>query len=76
MLFRSVVTRIYIEPDPKSQYKVRFEMLELLPNELYPVIRDRHLTLMSQPERGYDPPDVQAAQRQSGALAGLRRPGA
>lgn len=37
-----VWTRIYIEPDPKSQFRVCFEALETLPDELAPHILRRH----------------------------------
>lgn len=37
-----VITRIYIEPDPKSQFRVRFEMIDLVPDELMPALYARH----------------------------------
>jgi len=37
-----VWTRIYIQPDPKSQFRIHFEALEALPDELAGVIWRRH----------------------------------
>ena len=37
-----VITRVYLEPDPKSQFRVKFDMLEELPEELFDTIMDRH----------------------------------
>jgi len=37
-----VFARIWIEPDPKSQFRIEFEVLEEIPNELLPVIMKRH----------------------------------
>ena len=72
-----VVTRIHLEPDPKSQYVARFEMLDLVPDAYARLMMDRHSRAVEMPLQGYEPPqpkDTQGAGR--GALAGLRRPGA
>lgn len=37
-----VISRVYLEPDPKSQFRVKFDMLEELPEELYETIMQRH----------------------------------
>lgn len=37
-----VFTRIYVEPDAKSQFRVKFEMIEEIPGELMPAIMARH----------------------------------
>lgn len=37
-----VFTRIFTEPDPKSQFRVRFEMIDLVPDELMPAVMSRH----------------------------------
>jgi len=37
-----VITRVYLEPDPKSQFRVKFDMLEELPEELFETIMERH----------------------------------
>ena len=71
-----VVTRIYIEPDPASQYKVKFEILDVVPDDLIPVVIARNEAARAMPEKGYEPPDLEAKAQRAGALAGLRRPGA
>lgn len=38
----AVVTRVKVAPDPKSQFKVRFEAIEEVPDELLGPIADRH----------------------------------
>lgn len=37
-----IFTRIYVEPDAKSQFKVNFEALDDVPNKLMGVIMERH----------------------------------
>lgn len=37
-----VITNIYLEPDPKSQFVVKFELIDAVPTELLPVIMKRH----------------------------------
>jgi hypothetical protein len=37
-----VVTRLYAEPDPKSQYKIKFEMVDLLPDDILAAVFPRH----------------------------------
>lgn len=34
----AVITRVFVEPDPKSQFRVKFEVLEEVPEELIDVI--------------------------------------
>lgn len=38
----AVLTHIWVEPDPKSQFKVHFEVYDKVPNELLEVMRSRH----------------------------------
>lgn len=37
-----IVTRVRVEPDPKSQFRVLFEPLIKIPNELIPAVMQRH----------------------------------
>lgn len=41
----AVYTRVYLTPDQKSQFKVNFELLEEVPNELIPVLMERYRKL-------------------------------
>lgn len=51
----AVFTRIYIEPDPKSQFKVCFELMEEAPNELIPTLLARHKDLDKEIDFPYRP---------------------
>jgi hypothetical protein len=53
-----VVTRIYLEPDPKSQFRVHFELIEKLENELAAVVSQRVEEAKSIIISGYSPPDA------------------
>lgn len=70
-----VIARIYLEQDAQAQFKVCFEMLELVPDELAEIIMQRHETQMDAKIGGYQPPDPNKAQNQAkpGSLRGLRR---
>jgi hypothetical protein len=60
----AVVTRIYIEPDVKTQFRVKFEIIEQLPDTMYEIIMKRHEEAKAGIIFGYPPPsgsDVQAA---------------
>jgi hypothetical protein len=65
-----VVTRVFLEPDPKSQFRVRFEALEELPSVLYETIMARHEEAKESIVFGYSAPqgDAQHAPR-----GGIRR---
>lgn len=54
--FFGVFTRVYVEPDPKSQYRVMFEMVDLVPNELAEAVMSRHEAEAAKPFEGYQPP--------------------
>lgn len=41
----AVYTRIWLEPDPKSQFKVHFELIEPVDNALIPVLLERYRKL-------------------------------
>ncbi len=69
-----VVTRVYVEPDPKSQYKVRFEMIEQVSDDLARIVMARHATEEAMPFQGYAAPEANATK--GGDMGGFRRPGA
>lgn len=58
-----VITQIYIDRDPKSQFKIKFEMLELLPDEMYPIISARHKNALKDLIQPYNPPDAEDEDR-------------
>lgn len=69
-----VVSRIWIEPDPKTQYKLCFEMIEEVPDELAAAVMQRHDQAMRQVVQGYQVPAEQPQQAaQPNGLRGLRR---
>lgn len=69
-----VIARVYLEPDPKSQFKVCFEMLEKIPDELAEIVMRRNEEAMAQKIGGYQPPQDRAeAAKPAGSLRGLRR---
>lgn len=79
----AVFTRVWLEPDPKSQFKVMFELLEPVPNELIPALLKRNKDIMSKIDFPYTPLSEEdgdakgggAAQTASKKLAG-RKPAA
>lgn len=71
-----VLTRIYLEPDAKTQFKVCFEMIEEVPDDLAQVIMDRNAACREREFRGYQPPEQDAKEagtRQPGSLRGVGR---
>lgn len=52
----AVISRIYVEPDAKSQFRVKFEMIDQVPSDLYQVIIARHEDAKGQIIFGYPPP--------------------
>ncbi len=71
-----VITRIYLEPDTANQYKVKFEMVEEVSNELAEAVMMRHDQAIQQKLTGYAPPQEKAPAPASGnSLRGLRRAG-
>jgi hypothetical protein len=70
-----VIARIFVEPDPKAQFKICFEMLEKVPDELAEIVMARNEEAMAQKIGGYQPPSPQAeTTKPAGSLRGLRRP--
>lgn len=51
-----VVTKLYLEPDPKTQFQMRFETLDKVPNHLLPTILERRSAAVSEPIQGYSAP--------------------
>lgn len=69
-----VVTRIWIEPDQKTQYKLCFEMIEEVPDELAAAVMTRHDQAVKAVVQGYQVPAEQPVQQApQGGLRGLRR---
>jgi len=52
-----VYTEIYLENDPKSQYKVKFDMLGELPESLFEIVMRKVDGVISTPFKGYEPPE-------------------
>jgi len=50
-----VVTRIYLEPHPKYQFQVKFEMVELVPDELMGSVMARHKIVREEIDFPYIP---------------------
>lgn len=50
-----VFTRVWLEPDDKSQFKVCFELLEEIPDELMEVVYKRHMEAVEAIEFPYRP---------------------
>jgi len=59
----AVITRIFLEPDPKSQFRVKFEVIEELPSSLYEVVLKRHEEAKAGIIFGYPPPENPEAGR-------------
>lgn len=69
-----VIARVYLEPDPKSQFKVCFEMLETVSDDLAEIVMKRNEEAMAQKLGGYQPPQEKPADaKPAGSLRGLRR---
>lgn len=55
------ITRVYVEPDPKSQFRVKFELIELLPDTLYDTIFERYEEAKAGIVIPYNAPDGEEA---------------
>jgi hypothetical protein len=51
-----VFTEVWLEPDPKSQFKVMFEVVDKVPNELLKIMMDRHAKAQASIDFPYNPP--------------------
>lgn len=52
----AVVTNLYVEPDPKSQFKVMFELIDVLDKDLLPIVSNRHKKAKTTIDFPYSPP--------------------
>lgn len=69
-----VIARVFIEPDEKAQFKVCFEALEVVPDELAEIIMERNAQQIEAKIGGYQPPQEKpAGENKAGSLKGLRR---
>lgn len=71
-----VITRIYLEPDQKTQYKVNFEVVEAVPDALAGAVIQRQVKAMNEPHTGFAPPEQESArqpQQQAQGGRSLRR---
>lgn len=68
-----VVTLIWLEPDPKTQYKVCFEMLEQVPDGLLPAIMSRHEESREKIEEPYSEPDQEDQKGRKGVRQSLKK---
>lgn len=70
-----VITRVFIEPHPKYQYTINFELLEKVPDELVQAVIRRADIAQSAQIEGYMPPkeDTAAPAQGGGSLRNLRR---
>lgn len=76
-----VFTRIYVEPDPKSQFRVKFELLEVIEDEdILPVLHQRHKQAASEIDFPYlprtDDDDAPQQQKKAGGSKLSRKGGA
>ena len=68
------VTRIWIEPDPKTQFRICFEQIDRLPTEIMATVAQRVQAARAVPLQGYDPPDEETkAKLANGRFATGRR---
>jgi len=67
-----VITRLYLEPDANSQYMVKFEAIEEVPDALAAIVMARADEASKATVQGYKAPEPADAAPQ-GSLRGLRR---
>jgi hypothetical protein len=75
-----VLTRIYVEPDPKSQFRVKFELIEVIEDaDIMPVLMQRNKAVRDEIEFPYiprsddDEPEQKQPQRAAKSNAKLRK---
>jgi len=68
-----VVTLIWLEPDPKTQYKVCFEMIEQVPDNFLPAIMSRAEEARERIEKPYDEPDQEENKGSRGVRRSLKK---
>jgi hypothetical protein len=70
-----VITNVYVEADAKSQFAVKFELLDTVSNELMPVIANRHKAEEASLDFPYSPPleeDERAPAKSNNKLRGQK----
>lgn len=70
-----VFANVYVTPDPKSQFKVNFEVIDVIPNELLAVVMPRHKKAQAAIDFPYNPPLADEAPVQQKANNKLRGKG-
>lgn len=70
-----VVVEISCVPDPKTQIRVEFEILDVLPDDWFPMIQKRHEAAREAIMRPYEPPQEDDKQESApqNRISGLRR---
>jgi hypothetical protein len=58
-----VITNVYLEPDPKSQHKVCFEVIDKAPKELLQTLIQRHAAENASIDFPYSPPMAEEEER-------------
>lgn len=66
-----VITRLFLEPDEKTQYKVRFEMIEEVSDDIADMVFARHDEAVNAKIQGYAPPQEREVAA-TGSLRNLR----
>jgi hypothetical protein len=69
----AVITRVYLEPDAKTQFRVKFEMVEQLPDDVLDTILARHEEAKAGIIFGYAPPSAEARAAAGQKKRGIRR---
>lgn len=67
-----VITRLYLEQHAADQFHVKFEMVELVSDEIAQIIMDRNEACRAREFTGYAPPEANP-ERQAGSLKGVGR---
>jgi hypothetical protein len=53
----AAISRVYLEPDAKTTFRAKFDLIDLLPVELYDIIMKRHEEAKAGIIFGYPPPE-------------------
>lgn len=61
----AVFTRVWLEKDDKKNTAVHVEFLDYLPDELWPILKNRHIQAVSEIEFPYEPMQVDEAPPQA-----------
>lgn len=62
----AVITRVFITPDNKSQFKVNFELIEAAPKTCLEALLNRHKLVRDQIEFGYPKPEETPLKKRKG----------